>query len=220
MADEALTLHSTTGRLWSLLLFLSHILPETERYALCVRALHQVPKSGEVWCECARIHMTPGQHYNLKKARTALEFALQFTPQYGDTYIEYSRLLMLEKGYSIIDDVITRPRERVGPLPEPNLFALLEFVSHAQPNYGIAWSLCRSHPHERECVTLRRAYDIVWQSITRNRASYTANICHNKTSLCCAIDDLYRIYTTSQHQDSDTRARIVLGYNAVPDIPS
>lgn len=58
------------------------------------KALDEVPKSGEVWCEGARVYMNPlllGS-FDLIEAQRELNFAIQFTPQYGDTFIEYLRL--------------------------------------------------------------------------------------------------------------------------------
>lgn len=49
-----------------------------------------MPKSGEVWCEGARLLLRRGEFGD---ARRCLEYALHFTPQYGDTFIEYLRLL-------------------------------------------------------------------------------------------------------------------------------
>lgn len=58
-------------------------------------ALREVPKSGEVWCEGARIYIKKRKH---EKARKFLEFAAQFTPQYGDSFIEYLRNEFIESG--------------------------------------------------------------------------------------------------------------------------
>ena len=52
-------------------------------------ALHHVAKSGEVWCEAARIFLHPSSRFfSLHNARIALNFAAFFTPQYGDIFIE------------------------------------------------------------------------------------------------------------------------------------
>jgi tetratricopeptide (TPR) repeat protein len=61
------------------------------------RALQVVPKSGEVWCEGARTLLNPlsGENFDLIKAQKYLSFAIQFTPQYGDSFVEYVRLEML-----------------------------------------------------------------------------------------------------------------------------
>ena len=46
-------------------------------------------KSGEVWCEGARIFLNPtSSSFSIKNARIALNYAVFFTPQYGDSYIE------------------------------------------------------------------------------------------------------------------------------------
>ena len=60
-------------------------------------AVMQVPKSGEVWCERGRCQLNPlnTARFNLHSAQQSLNFAIQFTPQYGDTFIEYGRLEML-----------------------------------------------------------------------------------------------------------------------------
>ena len=61
------------------------------------RAIAEVPKSGEVWCEKCRCHLNPlhvGQ-FDLTQAQRSLCFAIQFTPQYGDSFIEYIRLEMI-----------------------------------------------------------------------------------------------------------------------------
>ena len=52
-------------------------------------ALHYVAKSGELWCEGARIFLDPtSPHFSLQNARIALNYAVIFTPRYGDTFIE------------------------------------------------------------------------------------------------------------------------------------
>ena len=63
------------------------------------KALNEVPKSGEVWCEGARIYMNPlaVDIFDLCEAQRDLNFAIQFTPQYGDTFIEILRLEILSQ---------------------------------------------------------------------------------------------------------------------------
>lgn len=62
-------------------------------------AITEVPKSGEVWCERARCQLNPlSVHcFDLNQAQRSLCFAIQFTPQYGDTFVEYVRLEMLSQ---------------------------------------------------------------------------------------------------------------------------
>ena len=52
-------------------------------------ALHRVAESGEVWCEGARVFLNPiSKHFNPLNAQRCLNFAVYFTPQYGDSFIE------------------------------------------------------------------------------------------------------------------------------------
>ena len=65
--------------------------------AVLSRALQVVPKSGEVWCEGARTLLNPlsAKNFDPAQAQKYLSFAIQFTPQYGDSFIEYIRVEML-----------------------------------------------------------------------------------------------------------------------------
>lgn len=59
-------------------------------------ALAEVPKSGEVWCEAARMHLNPlSRTFDLNIAERCLDFAVEFTPQYGDSFVEALRLSLL-----------------------------------------------------------------------------------------------------------------------------
>lgn len=62
-------------------------------------ALAEVPKSGEVWCEEGRARINPllSQQFDLTLAQQSFAFAMQFTPQFGDTLIEYLRLEFLAR---------------------------------------------------------------------------------------------------------------------------
>jgi len=91
---QALELHPAAGRLWSTFIALEHrddTVMDTFR-----RAVREVPKSGEVWCEGARIFLNPlCAHFNLQRAHRCLAFAIHFTPQYGDSFLESLRLRCL-----------------------------------------------------------------------------------------------------------------------------
>ena len=88
------------GRLWASLIQLVHQCAcgrrLTHRAAgpsralfVFLRALQFVSKSGEVWCEGARIFLNPiSKHFNPLNAQRCLHFAVYFTPQYGDSFIE------------------------------------------------------------------------------------------------------------------------------------
>jgi len=62
-----------------------------------LQAIRLVPKSGEVWCESGRCQLNPlsAHCFDLSEAQRSLCFAIQFTPQYGDSFVEYVRLEML-----------------------------------------------------------------------------------------------------------------------------
>lgn len=95
-AEAALKIHTGTGRLWAVLIHLHWLLKdEAAQLRVFKEALNEVPKSGEVWCEGARIAMRRG---NRADARRFLKFAIQFTPQYGDSFVEYLRLELIEQG--------------------------------------------------------------------------------------------------------------------------
>jgi tetratricopeptide (TPR) repeat protein len=86
-AKSALAIHPSTGRLWSVLIQLEHLRNYNDPilaapFAVFKEALQEVPKSGEVWCEGARLAIHAGR---LEEARKFLDFSLHFTPQYGDS---------------------------------------------------------------------------------------------------------------------------------------
>lgn len=98
VALAALEQHPATGRLWSALIALEHSSDKgaVEAMPAFRRAAREVPKSGEVWCEGARIFMNPlSPHFHIGRARKCLEFAVHLTPQYGDSFLELLRLRFL-----------------------------------------------------------------------------------------------------------------------------
>ena len=50
-AKRALKIHSGTGRLWAMLIQLEHNHGPKAQFHILKKALNEVPKSGEVWCE-------------------------------------------------------------------------------------------------------------------------------------------------------------------------
>ena len=97
-AQEALNIHRGTGRLWAALIQLCHDDGESYQMKVLKLALQAVPKSGEVWCEGARIHLNPfSPTFDLPAASRHLSYAARFTPQYGDSFLEQLRLLMIDQ---------------------------------------------------------------------------------------------------------------------------
>jgi tetratricopeptide (TPR) repeat protein len=99
LAELALRLHSGTGRLWASLVQLRHYEGgEALQFKTLRHALNAVPKSGEVWCEGARIHLNPfARTFDIPSARRHLFFATAFTPQYGDGFLETLRLEIIDQ---------------------------------------------------------------------------------------------------------------------------
>lgn len=96
LAHKGLKEHSGTGRLWATLVQLREEDGEEEQVKALRKALHAVPKSGEVWCEAARIYLNPfSPCFNLSKSSRYLDFATKFTPQYGDSFLEKLRQEMI-----------------------------------------------------------------------------------------------------------------------------
>ena len=62
MVKSSLKIHNATGRLWATLIQLQHSRSKNEQdfettYKTFIRSLNEIPKSGEVWCEGARLHL-------------------------------------------------------------------------------------------------------------------------------------------------------------------
>ena len=131
-------MHFATGRLWATLIQMQHSRARTvEDFEVVndtfIRALNEIPKSGEVWCEGARLAMSchPNNAYtDMVKARDYLEFALQFTPQYGDSFLEMMRLEVMQI------DLSDEAEMKKGT---ESLNELRQLCVHAEPNYGLLW---------------------------------------------------------------------------------
>jgi la-related protein 1 len=91
--------HPGSGRLWAVRVQLEAFVGLDAQTIALRKAIEAVPKSGEVWCEAARIALNPlSRFFNIAAARRYLEFAYRFTPQHSDSLIEMIRVELLEKG--------------------------------------------------------------------------------------------------------------------------
>jgi len=133
-AQNALRVHTGTGRLWAVMIQLQESAGVDAQETVFKQALKGVPKSGEVWCEGARLQL-PRKRYD--KARQFLEFAIRFTPQYGDSFVEFLRLRFLTEG------------------PNANTEDLERWCVNADPNYGALWLFCKRHPLDTTRQVLR-----------------------------------------------------------------
>jgi la-related protein 1 len=118
-AKRALEVHRGTGRLWAVLIQLEQPAGIPTQLRVFQQALLEVPKSGEVWCEGARICLNPfSDCYNLQAAHSFLDFAIEFTPQYGDSFIEYLRMLVRYPTPPSSDLFVCKTGERRGVVCE------------------------------------------------------------------------------------------------------
>lgn len=118
-----LLIENNVGRLWAALIQLCYDDGELYQSNVLRRALQAVPKSGEVWCEGedavfitiiknslslttliylwvtgARIFLNPfSPTFDLQTASRHLYFAVRFTPQFGDSFLEHLRLNMIDQ---------------------------------------------------------------------------------------------------------------------------
>jgi hypothetical protein len=156
LADQAAEAHPATGRIFAARVFLKHVADPASALAEFAEAVQVVPKSGEVWCEGARLFLSPAlPHFDLRRARECLAFAAHLTPQYGDTFLELQRLEILERladrcraCVALRGDCldVLRLAEREVPLPEASGGGpgedLLLLAGSADPNYGLLWNWC------------------------------------------------------------------------------
>jgi la-related protein 1 len=187
-ARSALTIHTGTGRLWAILVQLRYVEGDGEQLLVLRQALREVPKSGEVWCEGARIHLSPvSRSFDLGMAEKYLDFAIQFTPQYGDSFLELLRLVMLRQVVGPVAEQIVAgwskeeeegcggvPVAAAGvPVEKRGLEAFMATdteelelrCSNADPNYGLFWFHCRDLPSDTPRLLVRRAKALLAQDL-------------------------------------------------------
>jgi hypothetical protein len=140
----ALRQHSGTGRLWACLVQLRHFdLGEEAQFESLKLALNAVPKSGEVWCEGARIHLNPfARTFDLPRARRHLFFATKFTPQYGDGFLETLRLEILEQWLEPVATLIWESTQGRLSLTD-NAFWEKELVQYVLGVSQTVFALCK-----------------------------------------------------------------------------
>jgi len=181
-AEDALAIHSGTGRLWAVLVQLKHLHGPDAQRLVFREALKQVPKSGEVWCEGSRIHMHPlSPHMDLGTAQRYLQFAIQFTPQFGDSFIELLRLQLLFANFSTNQFLASQEAEIDEAAFRENMLAYdtseLELKCvNADPNYGALWFHCKRGPFDTARQVLRTAKNLLVTELTKFRYVYRDGI--------------------------------------------
>lgn len=192
----ALKMHNDSGRLWAILISAhqkqSHAREpgkhsiSTEQWSIFHTAIKNVPKSGEVWCEGARICLNPYTpcYFNLKKAHRFLNFAMHFTPQYGDSFIEYLRLKMIvegmdetqQQGVPVVSDISSAIGEDPFRYTSVHLQHAQRLCVNANPDFGGAWFNCKREAYWAPVEVLHMAGDMIQRHLVANQQQYTRAI--------------------------------------------
>jgi la-related protein 1 len=227
-AKKALKIHRGTGRLWAVLIQLKGCLEGPDAQLKVFReALDEVPKSGEVWCEGARIRLNPlTSKFNLEKARKYLDFAIKFTPQYGDSFIEYLRLELLTRGP--YDDSTHYNGEEIRPFDNAH-YDIEQLCVNADPNYGPLWFHCKENVLDSTRQVLRRAKkllmaelleygDLYQQAIMSGNStvSNSSTVVVNNTTYSCrdfitGLHELNMTYSNASVNDMALKKKYIYG---------
>lgn len=122
----------STGRLWALYASIAQSKGASSHYMVIKAAIYHCPKSADVWVELARMFLNPAYNcFSISTAEDALTKAVYYTPQYGDTYIEWLRLLVIK--YLVYGtDISSVVRQ------------CLSLCVDMKPTYGNLWSYCKA----------------------------------------------------------------------------
>ncbi|KAK8800002.1 hypothetical protein WA588_002821 [Blastocystis sp. NMH] len=144
----ALRGHFTAGRLWSSIIQLTHqIYGAARALDVFAVALQYVSRSGEVWCEGARIFMNPtSRFFHPRNAQRCLNLAILFTPQYGDSFIEAIRLSMITSEELLYFGRSKNPCFLSYLLSARDYSPLIHKCIYSDPNYGSCWFRAKLFP--------------------------------------------------------------------------
>jgi hypothetical protein len=157
--DDGLKKHPGSGRLWAVRVQLEAFRGIEGQTVILKKAVEAVPKSGEVWCEAARIALNPlSRFFNLAAAKRYLEFAYRFTPQHGDSLVEMLRVELLEKGANADCGEIRK-----------------KFLC-SEGNYGLLFIFMRQLTENPLSEVFAKSVMVVREDIARNRKVYARAI--------------------------------------------
>ncbi|KAL0484846.1 FPGS1 [Acrasis kona] len=217
-AQRALKIHRGTGRLWAVLIQLKGYLEGPDAQLKVFReALDEVPKSGEVWCEGARIRLNPlTNKFNLDKARKYLDFAIKFTPQYGDSFIEYLRLELLTRGPCVFHSCVNEGGS------SSISYDIEQLCVNADPNYGPLWFHCKENVLDSTRQVLRRAKKLLMAELLEYRDLYQRAIMCNDSHVNNTNQEGCKDFITGLHElnmthksesfDMSTRKKYIYGF--------
>ena len=196
IVNRALNIHSNTGRLYAALIQIKHTLATTneelmEAYLTFKESSNRIPKSGEVWCEGARIVMNPKHpKYNLDKAKKYLNYAIHFTPQYGDSFIELMKLCILQ-------------------CDKKSLKELKYKCIFSEPNYGNVWFFGKALMNDTPYEVWRRALNMILSDVRINLQ------CKSITSGIMAFDRFERIMKGDVRPNQEEKYKLLYGFEPI-----
>ena len=156
---QGLQQHPGSGRLWAFRVQLEAFVSLSSQVDVLRDAINAVPKSGEVWCEAARIALNPlSEYFNLDAAQQYLEFAYRFTPQHGDSLVELVRARILKDG------------------PNADMSDIAQKFICSEGNYGMLYVFLRQIDDRPASDVFRDAVSEVWKDIQEHRKAYARAI--------------------------------------------
>lgn len=124
--------HRSNGKLWATFVSITYARSLRRVPRRVGQALRHCPKSADVWVEVARMLLNPlFSCFSLRDAEASLARAIFYTPQYGDSYVELLRVMLI----------------RYFVLQEDTVPAVLHIISRcleAKPSYGRTWNYCKT----------------------------------------------------------------------------
>lgn len=174
MCKEALKIHMGSGRLWSLYIELNN---ENiyKQFEYVRNAINIVPKSGEVWCAAARLHMNPySLYFDPITAQKYLEYAVLFTPQCGDSFLECLRLTMILQ-LSMISSEIENCDDKVyikSLVRRFNTSGIEQQCLNSNPNYGSLWFYFKEEYYDSPLNVLESAKRALIETLTEQCHDY------------------------------------------------
>ncbi|TNJ27396.1 hypothetical protein GMRT_11272 [Giardia muris] len=175
--------NSSTGRLWALYASLAQYVNAAFHFSVIRAAAAHCPKSADVWIEIARFYLNPTyDSFSLSIAEEAIAKAVYYTPQYGDTYIEWLRLITIKlvATHSVhldqaTNDTLTEQIERC-----------FHVCAEIKPTYGLLWNYVKAQVTQHGYTTLfvydgpasvprtvlERAFVLVIEEVYRNLEIY------------------------------------------------
>ena len=162
-------------------------------------AILKIPKSGEVWCEGARIALSNhscNKYYDINQATKYLEFAIQFTPQYGDSFLE---LLRASKLISASETTRIESRIRIKNL----LRQAKQSCLHCEPNYGVMWFYFKN--------SLSDSAAEIWENADKQLSEEMKEF--NPREICwLGCKRLIRVFSGQERPSISERMKIVYGF--------